>query len=123
MQNEILDRGTFNATVQLEAKTGDGHLIFIDAQGNLTQYELLEFHVHAPSEHTIGGKSYDFELHIVHKRVYPSDYGEELAVVGVYFDRKEGGDYDNPFIESLNANNVFTNNITNAIEIPLMYTT
>lgn len=119
----MLNRGKFNDTVQSDAKTGDGHLIFIDANGNLTQYELLQFHVHAPSEHTIGGKSYDFELHLVHKRVYPADYGEDLAVVGIFFDRKEGGDYDNPFIESLNASNVFSKNITNAIEIPLMYMT
>jgi carbonic anhydrase len=30
-------------------------------------YVPLQFHYHAPSEHTIDGYSYDLELHIVHK--------------------------------------------------------
>jgi carbonic anhydrase len=78
--------------------------------------------LHAPSEHTIGGKYYDLELHLVHTRVYPDDE-EDLAVVGIMFDRKEGGNYDNPFIESLNAKRVFENNETLVEEIPLMYLT
>lgn len=42
------------------------------------RYDLLQFHFHTPSEHTIEGASYDAEMHLVHK----SDDGK-LAVVGV----------------------------------------
>lgn len=42
------------------------------------KYELLQFHFHAPSEHTVKGKFYDMEMHLVHK----NDSGD-LAVVGV----------------------------------------
>lgn len=42
-------------------------------------YDLLQFHYHAPSEHTINGKTYPLEFHFVHK----SSDGT-LAVVGVF---------------------------------------
>ncbi|MBI5234429.1 MAG: carbonic anhydrase [Deltaproteobacteria bacterium] len=45
-------------------------------------YELLQFHFHGPSEHTINGKSFDLELHLVHKNV-----DGELAVIGVMIEK------------------------------------
>ncbi len=44
-------------------------------------YRLLQFHGHSTSEHTVDGKSYEFELHLVHQADDMS-----LAVVGVLFD-------------------------------------
>jgi len=41
-------------------------------------YELLQFHFHAPSEHTVNGKSAAAELHLVHRNNLL-----DLAVVGV----------------------------------------
>lgn len=43
-----------------------------------TSFDLVQYHFHAPSEHTIDGRSYAMELHFVHK----SEQGE-LAVIGV----------------------------------------
>ena len=43
------------------------------------KYQLVQFHFHSPSEHTVSGKFYDMEMHLVHK----SDKGD-LAVVGVF---------------------------------------
>jgi carbonic anhydrase len=43
-----------------------------------TEFKLLQFHFHTPSEHVVRGGSYDMEMHLVHK----SNKGE-LAVVGV----------------------------------------
>lgn len=31
------------------------------------RYDLLQFHFHSPSEHTIHGQSYDLETHLVHR--------------------------------------------------------
>lgn len=42
------------------------------------EYQLLQFHFHVPSEHTINGKQADMELHLVHV----NQLGD-LAVVGV----------------------------------------
>jgi carbonic anhydrase len=45
------------------------------------RYELQQFHVHTPSEHTVSGSSSALELHLVHKNAFG-----DLAVVGVLFD-------------------------------------
>jgi carbonic anhydrase len=41
-------------------------------------YKLLQFHFHAPSEHTMNGTQYDAEVHLVHQNILG-----QLAVVGV----------------------------------------
>lgn len=45
------------------------------------QYTLLQYHIHAPSEHVIDDKTYDAEIHFVH-----STPDGKLAVVGVLVD-------------------------------------
>ncbi|KAF0719488.1 hypothetical protein As57867_000987, partial [Aphanomyces stellatus] len=40
-------------------------------------YNSIQFHPHVPSEHTIDGKKYPFEVHFVH-----ADKDKNLAVVG-----------------------------------------
>ena len=47
-----------------------------------TTYELLQFHFHTPSEHTVAGKPFDMEAHFVHK-----DAKGTLAVVGVFLEK------------------------------------
>jgi carbonic anhydrase len=49
-------------------------------------YQLVQFHFHAPSEHTINGVRYDAELHLVHT----NDIGE-TAVVGVLLSSSVAG--------------------------------
>jgi carbonic anhydrase len=48
------------------------------------EYRLVQFHFHAPSEHTLDGRQYDGEAHLVHE----SDEGE-LAVVAVFLEESE----------------------------------
>ena len=59
-------------TIQVNVDPGSG--ITLDG----TRYELLQFHFHHGSEHTVGGVQFSMELHLVHR----SDRGA-LAVVGV----------------------------------------
>ncbi len=42
------------------------------------KFALLQYHFHGPSEHTIGGKHYPMEMHMVHKSA-----DGKLAVIGV----------------------------------------
>jgi carbonic anhydrase len=64
----------------------NGHAIVVPNQANnylmlgKKRYELLQLHFHSPSEHTIAGKRFELEMHLVHKA------GDgQLAVVGVLF--------------------------------------
>lgn len=45
-------------------------------------FELKQFHFHSPSEHTLHGKHFDMEMHLVHK----SEAGE-IAVIGVFIEK------------------------------------
>ena len=42
------------------------------------EYQLLQFHFHSPSEHTIDGERCDMEVHLVHQSA-----NGELAVLGI----------------------------------------
>lgn len=65
----------------------NGHTVQADVQAGTakcrlmlggTPYELLQFHVHTPSEHQIDGKHSPLEMHFVHKSA-----AGNLAVIGV----------------------------------------
>ncbi len=72
---EIVNNGH---TVQVNYAPGS-HL---DVDG--VRYDLLQFHFHAPSEHTIAGKHASAEMHLVHKSATGA-----LAVVGVLIEEGE----------------------------------
>lgn len=66
---EILNNGH---TIQVNMQAGSS--IKIDG----ISFELKQFHLHAPSENLINGKSFPMELHLVH-----ADKDGNLAVIGV----------------------------------------
>eukprot|EP01114_Cavostelium_apophysatum_P022727 TRINITY_DN8320_c0_g1_i1.p2 TRINITY_DN8320_c0_g1~~TRINITY_DN8320_c0_g1_i1.p2 ORF type:complete len:300 (+),score=81.49 TRINITY_DN8320_c0_g1_i1:1104-2003(+) len=81
----------------------NGHTVVIDGSSANTltggplfsdQYQLLQFHMHGPSEHTVNGKQFPLEVHFVHRHID----GEDLAVVGVLFDV---GLSDNEWLENV----------------------
>ena len=74
--NEILNNGH---TVQVNYSTGSS--ISVDG----IQFDLKQFHFHAPSENHINGQSYPMEAHLVH-----ADKNGNLAVVAIMF--KEGAE-------------------------------
>jgi carbonic anhydrase len=59
------------------------------------EYELLQYHFHSPSEHTVGGKRVPLEMHLVHKSAQGG-----LAVIGVFLEEGE----TNPAFEPIWAN-------------------
>ena len=70
--NEILNNGH---TVQVNYTAGSS--ISVDG----VQFDLKQFHFHAPSENHIDGKSYAMEAHLVH-----ADKDGNLAVVALMFE-------------------------------------
>jgi carbonic anhydrase len=61
-----------------------------------TVYELVQFHFHAPSEHTIDGVQAPLEAHFVHKSA-----AGELAVLGILIGEGEHNEVMVPIIAAL----------------------
>ena len=66
---------------------GAGSLLFKGVN-----YDLLEFHFHSPSEHTIAGQYYPLEAHLIHRATDGS-----LAAIGLLF--KYG--HSNSFLQDI----------------------
>jgi carbonic anhydrase len=64
--------------------------------GQSSEFQAAQFHIHAPSEHTVDGYHYDLEVHLVHTY---SDGKSGNGVIGIFFDRKMGGTGRNAFVE------------------------
>jgi len=63
------DEGKFlkHTGASLQMDFNDGTLGLTRANGDISFFDPLQLHFHSPSEHTIDGKYFDVELHIVHK--------------------------------------------------------
>ncbi len=90
---------TYKAVTSIEI-LNNGHTVQINypAGSTLTfngkDYELKQFHFHAPSEHTVNGTAYPAEVHLVHKTPDGA-----ISVIGILI--KEGA--ENAFIKSFIA--------------------
>ncbi|KAG6942174.1 hypothetical protein JG687_00019215, partial [Phytophthora cactorum] len=60
------------------------------ASANEVSYNMAQFHIHAPSEHTLDGKPLDGEVHFVHSNAD----GSALMVVGIFLQVANGGTTD-----------------------------
>ncbi|MDE2636130.1 MAG: carbonic anhydrase family protein [Chloroflexota bacterium] len=74
--NNIVNNGH---TIQVNVDSGS-HIVY-----NGITYDLLQFHFHAPSEHTIAGEAAPMEIHFVHK----DRNSNNLAVVGILLSEGE----------------------------------
>ncbi len=80
----------------------NGHTVEFDYEEgsklmlNGKEYQLLQFHFHTSSEHTVKGVKHPMEVHLVHKNTITGD----LVVIAVLF--KEGKEH--PVLEKLNDN-------------------
>ncbi|RLM61136.1 alpha carbonic anhydrase 7-like [Panicum miliaceum] len=77
-----------------------GHDIMVRFEGdagglviNGTAYHLKQLHWHSPTEHTVDGRRYDLELHLVHE----SAEGK-AAVIGILY---EAGDRRDPLLHQM----------------------
>ncbi|MBU0657002.1 MAG: carbonic anhydrase family protein [Gammaproteobacteria bacterium] len=72
----------------IQVNYADGNAIKVDG----IQFNLKQFHFHAPSENHINGKAFPMEAHLVHK-----DNTGDLAVVALMFEEGEA----NPELEKV----------------------
>ncbi len=80
-------------TIQVNFEDG-GYMAYTSGAESGKKFKLAQFHFHHRSEHSLEGKSYPMEVHLVHQGV---EDPSQLAVIGVFLDLGE----QNPFIETL----------------------
>jgi len=90
-----------NHTWEVEWDVDDGAVNKYGVVYNNLVYKLNQFHFHSPSEHTVDGKHYDLEAHMVHSCYGDSGCateapGDENLVVAIFMNV---GD-ENPFLSS-----------------------
>ncbi|KAJ6795372.1 alpha carbonic anhydrase 7-like [Iris pallida] len=80
----LLNRSYRPAAAILKNRGHDIMLRFDEDAGstsiNGTKYPLKQLHWHSPSEHTVNGRRYSLELHMVHQTA-----DDKLAVVGILY--------------------------------------
>ena len=103
---------TFHYHASKLAMVNNGHTVQVNVdsgssanEGGAT-YRLVQFHVHAPSEHTLNGASFPLEIHLVHV----DTAGQPALVVGVFV--REGK--ANPALATAFVNLPKTNGATSA---------
>ncbi|HET6462530.1 MAG TPA: carbonic anhydrase family protein, partial [Candidatus Krumholzibacteria bacterium] len=72
----------------------DGDVLTIGSE----QFQLLQYHFHVPSEHTVKGQHHAMEMHLVHA----TDDGK-LAVIGVFIDEGAHNAAFDPILSNLPA--------------------
>jgi carbonic anhydrase len=85
--NDVIDNGH---TIQIDYPGGSG----INIEGD--EYGLAQYHFHAPSEHSIEGRQFPMEMHLVHQHA-----SGRLAVVGVMIESGAHNPAFDPIWENL----------------------
>jgi len=89
-----------------------GGKIIYKSNEEMSNWTLLQFHFHAPSEHRIDGKTYALEMH----NVFTNDADNtQLLVVGIMWEEEDKAS-DDELIKSLDLENVLTNNTLEPID-------
>ncbi len=83
-----------NTVHTVQADETPGSSVTVDGQ----RFPLVQFHLHEPSEHTVEGRRFDGELHLVHR-----DDAGRIAVVSVLLTAGEPDAALAPFIDALPA--------------------
>jgi len=82
---------------------------------NGEEYDLLQFHFHALSEHTVDDKQYPLEVHLVHQNA-----AGDLAVLGIFFEEGNENAYLANFTNNLpkSENQTFTSeDLINVVDL------
>jgi len=92
--NKCIASGYFNPNTFIVIKNFGTMALLNRLRHPVKTFEALQFHFHAPSEHTIDGRHYAAEMHIVHHCTRnPTD----LAVAAVLFDEGPAS----PFLDTV----------------------
>ena len=81
-----------NSGHTIQINYDEGSTVTVEA----TEFELVQYHFHVPSEHTVDEKSFPMEMHLVHV----SEEGE-IAVLGVLIEEGSHNSAFDPVVEHI----------------------
>ncbi len=87
----------FDYAAQSVSSTNNGHAVTVSPKSRAIyidgkKYTLAQFHFHTLSEHTVNGRHYDMEMHLVHADdawLAGDTVNGKLAVIGVFIEKGE----------------------------------
>ena len=85
----------FDYKAETVSSTNNGHAVTVSPQSRAIyvdgkKYTLAQFHFHTLSEHTVNGRHYDMEMHLVHADdawLAGDTVNGKIAVLGVFIER------------------------------------
>ncbi len=102
----VIDEGLSAITTNYESApiefTNNGHTLQFNYKTGSTinfsgdDYNLLQFHFHTGSEHTVGGQQFPMEIHLVHEDATTGN----LAVIGIFFQEGNENEFLAKFIDN-----------------------
>ena len=85
---------TYINDFSISTPTLDNGNITVKINGTIFTYKILNIHFHLNSEHTINGKNYDMEMHIVHENTNTEDKNNLHMVIAYIFEIDDDDDDD-----------------------------
>jgi carbonic anhydrase len=98
---------TYINDFSISTPTLDNGNITVKINGTIFTYKILNIHFHLNSEHTINGKNYDMEMHIVHENTNTEDKNNLHMVIAYIFeidDDDDDDDEEKSFLDSIGFN-------------------
>ena len=93
----------FDYSWKINVSPNGGTLDLLNGDNEHGEFQPLQFHFHAPSEHTVEGYYYPAEVHFVHLGCRDKSQGNQcgqVAVLGIFFELMHPYE-DNPFLEEM----------------------
>lgn len=82
-------------SIEAEYAANSGNYLVINGQ----QFDLLQFHFHSDSEHTLNGNNYPMELHLVHRNAT----GGGITVLGLFLTQGAENQVLKPIFDNLSS--------------------
>ena len=96
---------TYINDFSISTPTLDNGNITVKINGTIFTYKILNIHFHLNSEHTINGKNYDMEMHIVHENINTEDKNNLHMVIAYIFEiDDDDDDEEKSFLDSIGFN-------------------
>ena len=92
---------------KLDTNYTDGYVKY-EIDNKMSTWDTIQFHFHAPSEHTVNSKQYGAEMHF---RTHISSNESQILTFAIFLEEKNDAE-DNQFFEQLKLSTITVDNTT-----------